>query len=36
MRMSVKGFSEHEQQRVTEIRQVDNSYQVTSRITDLA
>lgn len=36
MRMSVKGFSSHEQERVSEIRRVDNSYQVTSRITDLA
>ncbi|MFH9009749.1 WXG100 family type VII secretion target [Streptomyces sp. NPDC017943] len=36
MRMSVKGFSEHEQSRVSEIRKVDNSYQVSSRITDLA
>ncbi|MEU9356066.1 WXG100 family type VII secretion target [Streptomyces griseoloalbus] len=36
MRMSVKGFTAHEQERVTEIRRVDNSYQVTSRITDLA
>ncbi|MFI8190293.1 WXG100 family type VII secretion target [Streptomyces sp. NPDC085946] len=36
MRMSVKGFSTHEQERVSEIRKVDNSYQVTSRITDLA
>lgn len=36
MRMSVKGFSTHEQERVAEIRKVDNSYQVSSRITDLA
>lgn len=36
MRMSVKGFTQHEQDRVSEIRKVDNSYQVTSRITDLA
>ncbi|MCF2131887.1 WXG100 family type VII secretion target [Strepomyces sp. STD 3.1] len=36
MRMSVKGFNQHEQDRVSEIRKVDNSYQVTSRITDLA
>ncbi|KES03376.1 hypothetical protein BU52_30930 [Streptomyces toyocaensis] len=36
MRMSVKGFNAHEQERVSEIRRVDNSYQVTSRITDLA
>lgn len=36
MRMSVKGFSAHEQERVAEIRKVDNSYQVPSRITDLA
>lgn len=34
--MSVKGFTQHEQDRVSEIRKVDNSYQVTSRITDLA
>lgn len=36
MRASVKGFDAHEQQRIAEIRQVDNSYEVTSRITDLA
>ncbi|GAA2455762.1 WXG100 family type VII secretion target [Streptomyces sp. NPDC051041] len=36
MRMSVKGFSANEQERISEIRKVDNSYQVTSRITDLA
>lgn len=36
MRMSVKGFSAHEQERVSEIRKVDNSYEVTSSITNIA
>jgi WXG100 family type VII secretion target len=36
VRASVGGFTEQEQERISEIRKVDNSYQVTSRITDLA
>ncbi|MBD0840173.1 MULTISPECIES: WXG100 family type VII secretion target [unclassified Streptomyces] len=36
MRMSAGGFVSQEQERVAEIRQVDNSYQVKSRIVDLA
>ncbi|MFD7136032.1 WXG100 family type VII secretion target [Streptomyces sp. NPDC059894] len=36
MRMSVKGFSAQEQERISEIRKVDNSYEVKSRITEIA
>ncbi|MEH0473205.1 WXG100 family type VII secretion target [Streptomyces sp. B21-097] len=36
MRMSVKGFTAQEQDRISDIRKVDNSYEVKSRITDLA
>ncbi|EYT83553.1 MULTISPECIES: WXG100 family type VII secretion target [unclassified Streptomyces] len=36
MRASVGGFTDQEQERIAEIRKVDNSYTVTSRITDLA
>ncbi|WP_367045284.1 WXG100 family type VII secretion target [Streptomyces sp. Je 1-332] len=36
MRMSVKGFDSHEQERISEIRKVDNSYEVPSRIVDHA
>lgn len=36
MRASVGGFTDQEQERISHIRKVDNSYQVTSRITDLA
>ncbi|WP_432155620.1 MULTISPECIES: WXG100 family type VII secretion target [unclassified Streptomyces] len=36
MRASVGGFTDQEQERIADIRKVDNSYQVTSRITDLA
>ncbi|MFD6434560.1 WXG100 family type VII secretion target [Streptomyces venezuelae] len=36
MRMSVKGFDGHEQERIAQIRKVDNSYEVPSRIVDHA
>ncbi|MFF9364270.1 WXG100 family type VII secretion target [Streptomyces griseoluteus] len=36
MRASVGGFTDQEQERISDIRKVDNSYEVTSRITDLA
>ena len=36
MRMSVDGFDSEEQARISEIRKVDHSYDVKSRITDLA
>ncbi|MEI5101260.1 WXG100 family type VII secretion target [Streptomyces sp. PmtG] len=36
MRMSVKGFDGHEQERISEIRKVDNSYTVTSSIVNHA
>lgn len=32
VRMSVKGFDSHEQERISEIRKVDNSAEVQSRI----
>ncbi|MBW5422377.1 WXG100 family type VII secretion target [Streptomyces sp. BG9H] len=34
MRMSVKGFDGHEQERIAQIRKVDNSYEVPSKIID--
>lgn len=36
MRASVGGFTDQEQERISEIRKVDNSYQVTSSITQHA
>lgn len=36
MRMSVDGFDSEEQARISDIRKVDHSYEVKSRITDLA
>lgn len=36
MRASIGGFTDQEQERIAHIRKVDNSYEVKSRITDLA
>lgn len=36
MRASVGGFTDQEQERISDIRKVDNSYEVKSSITDLA